>query len=291
VLPSTATQDHFLEVARCPIVERCLDDPEPRHPCASIVLDQWEGIPVADRLRHWREVHQLPEPWQGHLEQARILFVSSNPSISGTITQPIQLPPPPDDERVFRGKTASEHPSVRRVGGPKWIWADDELVDRYDASFDLYIASGTKDIRPDGSVPRATMFWSAVKRRAQELIPERPVRPGLDYALTEAVRCKSRNERGAPEALNTCSGRYLHTTLEHAGASVFVVLGRWAKIAVERHLNVHTSSVVGGPVRVGERERYVAFLPHPNARAARSFAAVCSSDEIETLRRAVRHAT
>ena len=44
---------------------------------------------------------------------------------------------------------------------------------------------------------------------------------GLDYALTEVVRCKSRQERGVPEALGTCSSRYLARTLELSAARVF----------------------------------------------------------------------
>jgi hypothetical protein len=58
----------------------------------------------------------------------------------------------------------------------------------------------------------AVRFWSAVKQRAKELLPEESVRPGLDYALTEVVRCKSREEVGVAEAAAVCSNRYLRET-------------------------------------------------------------------------------
>jgi hypothetical protein len=210
--------------------------------------------------------------------------VSSNPSISGTLSQPLVFPPPHDDTRRVQGYGPDEHPSVRREDGPKWTWEDEELVDRYDSSFDLYIVGGTRQRRADGSLTRATMFWSAVKKRAEELIPHRPVRPGLDYALTEVVRCKSRQERGVPAAVDTCSGRYLRETLECASARVLVVLGRWARIAMERQLNLRSASAVIGPIGIARRERLVVFLPHPTAFAARTFKAVCTPDELGRLR-------
>lgn len=279
----SATREHFLEVVCCPIVAECLSQAAPRHPCAKIVLDQWEGINVDARLEHWQRLHQLPEPWQGHLEHASILFISSNPSISGTVTVP---PPPAQPEATeFLGKSVDEHPSIRRLGqGPKWLWEDDELVDRYESSFDLYIKDGIAARRPDGAVMRHTAFWAAVKKRAQELLPERPVRPGWDYALTEVVRCKSRQEHGVAEAAAVCSSRYLERTLELAAARVFVVLGRWARQAVARQLRLPAGSDLHGPLLIGERERLVAFLPHPNAHEQRSFAKRFSAEDLARLR-------
>jgi hypothetical protein len=43
---SSETRAHFLEVVRCTILARCLADPEPQHPCASIALDHWAAVPV-----------------------------------------------------------------------------------------------------------------------------------------------------------------------------------------------------------------------------------------------------
>ena len=92
-------------------------------------------------MAYWRRVHQLPEPWQGHLEHTPILFVSSNPSISDSVNVP--PPEPARPAREFLGQTTDQHPSIRRLGqGPKWVWDDDELVDRYESSFDLYIKNG-----------------------------------------------------------------------------------------------------------------------------------------------------
>jgi hypothetical protein len=85
---STVTQSdnarlaHFKQIARCPVMVKCLSSRDPSSPCASVVLWQWQrltNLAPDDRIRHWKDWHQLPEPWAGHLDQARILFVSSNP--------------------------------------------------------------------------------------------------------------------------------------------------------------------------------------------------------------------
>jgi hypothetical protein len=80
-------------------------------------------------------------------------------------------------------------------------------VDRYESAFDLYIADGIANRLPDGSRTSAIRFWVEVRSRAAELIPHRPLVPGIDYALTEAVRCKSHHEIGVAEAVATCSGQ------------------------------------------------------------------------------------
>ena len=60
------------QITRCPIVKECLASPDPDHPCREIVQNQKQSL----------ENFQVPEPWSGHLKQARILFIGSNPSIS-----------------------------------------------------------------------------------------------------------------------------------------------------------------------------------------------------------------
>lgn len=79
---STNRADHLLEVARCPILEQCLEAAQPSHPCAGVVLTQWSDVSPTERIATWRARHQLPEPWRGRINVAPILFVSSNPSIS-----------------------------------------------------------------------------------------------------------------------------------------------------------------------------------------------------------------
>src|SRR3954452_12890270 len=83
------------EIARCPLVEFNLTVEQPTHPCRKVVVHQWPDapseaewgarkrkdwpdLPVEERRARWRREHHVPEPWLGHIEQAPLLFVSSN---------------------------------------------------------------------------------------------------------------------------------------------------------------------------------------------------------------------
>ena len=52
-----------------------------------------------------------------------------------------------------------------------------------------------------------------------------PADPALDYVLTEVVHCKSRDEIGVRESLNTCTAMHLDHILAAAAAPVVVILG------------------------------------------------------------------
>jgi hypothetical protein len=255
---------HLLEIARCPILESCLDAERPAHPCAKIALYQWHLIPGARRLAHWREAHQLPEPWVGHLDVAKVLFVSSNPSIRGTISA----------EAV--GKAA-------RADGVTWDDDDAEIIRRFESAYEEFIRDGTRWVGGTSTV----RYWSSIKARAKELLPSRTVRPGIDYALTEAVRCKSPNEYGMLEALNTCSSRYLMRTLELSGARIIVGIGIPAGERLRQMLEVPAGQV--SEVTLAGRRRLVTFLPHPNSRGGlKTFAGNVSPKELETLQEFLR---
>ena len=200
---------------------------------------------------------QVPEPWSGDLEGAPVLFLSSNPSIS----------------------TAEVY--------PRWEWADEEIADFFGGRFGggrrQWIKDGTKSLRPDGSYGRATAFWAAVRQRAIELL-QRDVRPGVDYALTEIVHCKSKSEIGVAAARKRCVPRYLRRVLTSAAARVIVVLGKPAQQAVQEEFNISADALIHGPKALCGRERMLAFLPHTNYRGARTFAACLPAGKLEILR-------
>ena len=238
----------LLDIARCPVVQHCLANPRIDHPCADIV-----------RVQHSRTYadHQTPEPWSGHLSYAPILFLSSNPSLS--------------DRDVV----------------PTGDWTDDSIIDYFENRFGggrkEWIKDGTRGLSKDGSHLGATMFWAAVRRRAAELL-QRDVTPGIDYALTEIVHCKSRAEQGVRQALDHCKGRYLSRVMKASAARVVVALGSLARQALTAELCVSDNARLRGPVEFFGRERVIACLPHPNARTKRTFPAVMSREELQVIR-------
>jgi hypothetical protein len=235
------SQEVLLRIVRCPHIVDVLEEHRIGHRCARIV-----GIQETVMERF-----QLPEPWSGDLEHAPILFLGSNP-----------------------GYAASEE-------YPLWAWKDEEVVDFFQHRF----GDGQKEWVKDSLYPLLNIdgcgcydqkknwvrYWAAVRRRAAELLGTRGAVPGVDYAMSEVVHCKSKGETGVSAAVEVCVPLYLERLLAVAGAKVVVCLGMVAGGLVREKWGVSTTAHIHGPVEIGGRQRYFAFLPHPNSRGPRSF--------------------
>src|SRR5258708_28952120 len=125
---------------------------------------------------------QLPEPWSGQIDIAPLLFISSNPSID-------------------------EHEDY-----PDESWESPRTADFFDNRFTPasgWVKDGLYPRQRDGSWSKDWVrFWASARGRAREIL-RRKIEPGIDFALTEVVHCKSRKERGVAEARDECSDRYL----------------------------------------------------------------------------------
>jgi hypothetical protein len=213
----------FVSVTHCPNVAIALEDGS--HPCSTIV-----------RSQHVRgDDFQLPEPWRGQIDKARILFVSSNPSIG-------------DDHYALRSSPDEQ------------VWESQHLA--FGGGSRPYILDGIKTTKPDGSPLKAVRYWSSIRARARELLPNAV--PGEDYAITEIVHCKSVGEIGVLEAALTCYNLHASNVFSVAPAKVVVVLGKFAREALLGAGADFPRSPLD--MELGGRTRTVLFLPHPNAR-------------------------
>jgi hypothetical protein len=160
---------------------------------------------------------------------------------------------------------------------------EDYFVRRFGGGREIWIKDGTKTRLKDGGYLRSTPFWSAVRQRAIELLRQE-ARPGIDYALTEIVRCKSKSEFGVTEAVKECVPRYFEKTLMLSSAKVIVVLGLHAQRVVQKELHLSVGASIYGPAHIYGRRRVLAFLPHPNSRGPRTFGKCLSVAELAELR-------
>ena len=242
------------EITRCPLIQACFASPQSPNPCSNIIAIQQIAHPKS------LDQHQVPEPWSGNLQRAPILFLSSNPSI--------------DEQEEY----------------PLWSWSDqrieDFFVNRFGGGRKHWIEDGIRSLRHDGT-RKPVRFWIEVRQRAKELL-ERDVQPGSDYALTEVVHCKSRNEAGVPEALSECARRYLRRVVAFSQARVIVVLGNTIRATVKSDLVVPENEQVFGPVLIEGYLRYITFLPHPNSWDYRSFEKCIEQEKFQELRRFLR---
>ena len=166
-------------------------------------------------------------------------------------------------------------------------WPDAEIVAYFDGRFgdapSAPIADGRRVLNSDGSRSRASPYLSSVRLRARELGLERP---GIDYAMTEVVHCKSRSEaEGVAAASAACAAAHFAPLLAACGARLVVFLGAHAAAAAQRHLGLDPAVPLHGPLPVAGRSRWVVFLPHPNARGKKkSLAAHLSPAQVAELR-------
>jgi uracil-DNA glycosylase len=248
-MDSAFARDVFLSVARCPNVARCLESDAP-HPCREVVRYQ-----VRTRGVEGYGDFQVPEPWVGEITVAPILFVSSNPSIG--------------EDRHALGSSS-----------------DDALWDSHHHAFGggtrTYVLDGIYTTTPGGERLDRVGYWVGVRARARELIADAV--PGRDYALTEVVHCKSRDEVGVVAAADECARRHLGRVLALSPAPVVIVVGR---VAREFFLGRGAPAPSGISEReMGGRPRLVAFVPHPSPGkgGARRLAARLSAPDLARLR-------
>ena len=207
-----------VSIARCDELDFAKVDSS--HPCSSVVREQDE---VPDR--------HLPEPWFGNLEKAKILFISSNPSID-----------------LNHGSTGENYPRAS--------WSDEKIgewfVRRVDQTWDEVPVSFKHPIHrsflwrcidgeyrganPSGRTPQQS--WNRTQGIAEELLGD-VADPSENWALTEVVHCKSRDARGVAKALPMCTAKWLDPIMQAATDSNLVVLaGRevrdgWARTVSE----------------------------------------------------------
>lgn len=240
-------------IAHCPHVQQFFTTPG-SNACCKIVSAQHTTT---------LDVHQVPEPWSGDIEHAPILFLSSNPSIGENLS------------------------NAEREEFPLWSWSDDWIADyfthRYKGGRKQWIKNGTHYLQRNGSYSRKSVqFWASVRQRAKELLGK-DVDDGVDYALTGVVHGKSRGEIGVPEAFQQCTELYLKPVLALSGAKVIVVLGKHAEKAVREQFPIPDGSMIG-PLHIGNRQRYIVFLPHPNAHVPRTFTKYLGVEKLQILR-------
>ncbi|MBL8089373.1 MAG: hypothetical protein JNJ43_03545 [Anaerolineales bacterium] len=238
----------FFEVVHCPIVKLVFES-RSNHPCRKIIESQ--NISSLSEF-------QLPEPWNGQIESAPVLFLSSNPSIDFTEDYPTWSSSDPIIEDFF----------YNRFGGRYKEWVKD----------------GKRSLKKDGSYSKAIKFWAEIQKRSEELF-QREVIPGVDHVLSEIVHCKSRDEIGVDDAMDFCSTRYLKEILSISKSIVVVLLGDKANMVFKKTFNISDRDINSSNlVNVMNKERYVCFLPHPNARKKRKFESILSTEVLSSLR-------
>lgn len=234
-----------IEIARCKVLTNALTDPSFSTPCRALISYQ---------QRCGYSTHQIPEPWNGNIASAPLLFVASNPAISPDEHYPTLEWSDAEIVQFFQGRFGDGMPRTRQH-------APDEPI-----------RNGIYVRRADGGYDsRWSRFLASIRARAAEL---GLLRPGTDYAVTEVVHCKSPSESSKQDgamvanARDHCVDLHFEKVLLHAGARVIVFLGDHARRAAVRKLGVNPveGACALEPMDIAGRQRVLIFLHHPSAR-------------------------
>jgi hypothetical protein len=173
-------------------------------PCGGIFESQKGTLNSAEN----NEI-RLPTPWCGHIAEngCRILFISSNPSVSHDEFSP---------SIGWNADKISSFSENRFDDGYNWTnESEDHKHNHY------LIKNGDHSKKP-------VSYWNEIRKRAEEIhdLETKIFRfhPGQYYALTELVHCQSVNKNGVKEALGVCADRYLFRILDEAKAKVIVLV-------------------------------------------------------------------
>lgn len=274
---SRKARDLLLRIAKCESFLNFNDQPTQEEPCSSILLSQ-RKLGLTDPERY------LPVPWQGHIETAKILFISSNPSVLG------------------RGDNEASY-------GPKASWLKDKnndeiIVDFYECRFDddrqwthnnIYYRCTPQ--YPLNFSKHWVRYWASVRILAAEILDKdisEILAPRINYALAEIVHCQANGEDGVCKARRICTGKYLDSILEVAQkAKIIVLLGTQAVDTFNERYSLNLKAFAGinqdkehvsvGEVCLGNVERLIIALPHPNSRGKRRFTDCLTRDEIRKI--------
>lgn len=170
---------------------------------------------------------QIPEPWNGDIINAPILFVGLNPGFTSDELYP-------------------------KIGDPYWVQKPDTLdaskvEDFFENRFNgvyvehsngqrFSIMTTSKQFR----VLRGRTFWGYIKSIADKILNTSNSNPGVDFAITEIVHCKSKNIACIPaKCYEECLNNHFDNILSIAqNLKYIVIIGQQARNRIAKHFSM-----------------------------------------------------
>ena len=224
------------------IVECGLSSADPGSPCHAMFKSQH----VQDAARM-----QIPEPWIGDIENARLLFIGINPHLD-------------HDEKYPRLSDA-----IWREGND-WHreMVEGFFLNRFDPGqgYTRRNAEGQfyARLRNEGW-SRVVKYWGFLYQQAKIALNRSHVVPGVDYALMEGVCCKSGNQADIPDY--RCCCQYWQPILRLArNVERVVIVGGLPRALMASIFNIGVNNPHRGVWMSGKiegRHIRIIFIDHP----------------------------
>ena len=239
----------FFEILYCPISKIKTGE---LNECYDIIHSQ----------NNFKKEFQLPEPWSGDIERAKILFISSNPGI--TINE------------VFPRYSVEENVFLEG-------WNDNNIFQFFK---DRFVKNGgkIKIKEKEGIKFKRVLNWKKLLKRGEELV-------GGDLsfeniAITDVVHCKSKNEIGLEACKNVCGSKFLNKVIGYSNAKLIVIVGNKAKDMINDLYNKigNRRYKLYGPVEINNVNRYFLWIYHTNARKKQKIGYYIDDKELKKIR-------
>ena len=199
---------------------------------------------------------QIPEPWNGDIENAPILFVGLNPGFLD-----VELYP--------------------KLGNPYWTLAngkfdtakvEDFFEHRFNSSYQYVQYPNKTKIAPNKYKSlRGRTFWAYVKSIADKILNTSNSNPGVDFAITEIVHCKSKDISCIhSNCYNICFKNHFDNILSIAqNLQYIVVLGRPTRDRISNYFGISSASKNQWyNVNLNNKIIKIIFVDHNAARGA-----------------------
>ena len=193
--------------------------PDPNSVCNALYNSQ-QCTSIAD--------FQIPEPWNGDIENAPILFVGLNPGFLD-----VELYP-----KLGHGHWTQTNGVFNQAT------VEDFFEHRFNSSYEYVQYPNRTKIVPAGyKLLRGRTFWAYVKSIADKIM-NRQSTPGIDFAITEIVHCKSKNISCIhSNCYNICFNNHFGKILSIAqNLQYIVVLGRPTKDRISKYFGISSAS-------------------------------------------------
>ena len=298
-------------------VHNLLLRPDATHPYGEIVQFQIDeckdnGTTIEE------EGFQIGEPFDGDIEHAPILFLSSNPAFNFDEVSPRYFPA---SGKIFMPEHFDENKKVKISDGeysleelkkkltvPQKEMTFEEIKDFFTTRIQKSPARSDKDqtlripIKDGGTA--LVKYWGCVRNNTEFLLPQalitgsspsQKAREIMKYAVCmEIVPFRSNQEEGVPNALNTCWDTFTKHLLALSGASVIVLIGNTVLDCFVSHLAPNAMGTLTGQnicrCTIGGRERLVVKVDFVRG-AFSKFKTFFSANVIDTLKKTIKNST
>ena len=298
-------------------VQKLLMQPDLKQPYGEVTQFQIDECEDNDTSIS-NEGFQIGEPFDGDIENAPVLFLSSNPAFNfdevspryfadGKVFMPEHISATKREKFSDASKEYSFDEIRKRFIEPQKEMSFDEIKTFLKTRIQTSPARNDKDqtlripLRDGGTI--GVPYWTCVRNNTElllpsdltaswtELKPSQKARKVMEYAVCmEIVPFKSNGEKGVAKAKDTCWSNFTKHLLELSGASVIVLVGNKVLDSFVSHI----ASGVRGTLearkvyscKIGDKDRLIVKVDFTEGKIRR-FASFFNDGVIGQLQKAV----